>query len=159
MSGTPAAPPTGSADPARADGIGLLARPPRARAGRLLLPARVAALCAVELQKLRHDRTRLQAVSKANPLSYQVDALRGLLLGTSAHLAPDFVVRRGRRRRGLRAPRPAGPVTPAGPTAAEVICGTLAPPAPAAPAAISPAHGLITDQCGGIPWPRRIPRI
>ncbi|MEW2297439.1 ABC transporter permease [Streptomyces sp. NPDC006743] len=59
MSGTPAAPPTGSADPAREDGIGLLLRPPRARAGRLLLPARVAALCAVELQKLRHDRTEL----------------------------------------------------------------------------------------------------
>jgi ABC-2 type transport system permease protein len=34
----------------------------------------------------------LQAVSKANPLSYQVDALRGLLLGTSAHLALDFAV-------------------------------------------------------------------
>jgi ABC-2 type transport system permease protein len=34
----------------------------------------------------------LQAVSKANPLSYQVDALRGLLLGTSAHLALDFGV-------------------------------------------------------------------
>ncbi|WP_037852297.1 ABC transporter permease [Streptomyces sp. NRRL S-340] len=59
MSEAPAAPPTGSADPARADGIGLLVRPPRARAGRLLLPARVAAMCAVELQKLRHDRTEL----------------------------------------------------------------------------------------------------
>ncbi|QHA02827.1 ABC transporter permease [Streptomyces broussonetiae] len=34
----------------------------------------------------------LQAVSKVNPLSYQVDALRGLLLGTPSHLAPDFVV-------------------------------------------------------------------
>ncbi|GHF54732.1 transport permease protein [Streptomyces mashuensis] len=31
----------------------------------------------------------LQAVSKANPLSYQVDALRGLLIGTPAHLAAD----------------------------------------------------------------------
>ncbi len=29
----------------------------------------------------------LQAVSKANPISYQVDSLRGLLLGTPAHLA------------------------------------------------------------------------
>jgi ABC-2 type transport system permease protein len=34
----------------------------------------------------------LQAVSKVNPLSYQVDALRGLLLGTPAHLALDFAV-------------------------------------------------------------------
>jgi len=34
----------------------------------------------------------LQAVSKVNPLSYQVDALRGLLLGTHAHVALDFAV-------------------------------------------------------------------
>ncbi|MEV7775646.1 ABC transporter permease [Kitasatospora sp. NPDC086791] len=34
----------------------------------------------------------LQAVSKANPLSYQVDALRGLLIGTPAHLPLDFAV-------------------------------------------------------------------
>ncbi|WP_042415563.1 ABC transporter permease [Streptacidiphilus anmyonensis] len=34
----------------------------------------------------------LQAVSKANPLSYEVDALRGLLLGIHAHLALDFGV-------------------------------------------------------------------
>jgi ABC-2 type transport system permease protein len=34
----------------------------------------------------------LQAVSHVNPLSYEVDALRGLLLGTSAHLAADFAV-------------------------------------------------------------------
>ncbi|MCQ8187539.1 ABC transporter permease [Streptomyces rugosispiralis] len=34
----------------------------------------------------------LQAVSKANPLSYQVDALRGLLLGTPHHLALDYGV-------------------------------------------------------------------
>ncbi|MFJ1560856.1 ABC transporter permease [Streptomyces mirabilis] len=34
----------------------------------------------------------LQAISKVNPLSYQVDALRGLLLGTHAHLALDYVV-------------------------------------------------------------------
>lgn len=33
---------------------------------------------------------RLQAISKVNPLSYQVDALRGLLLGTHAHLALDY---------------------------------------------------------------------
>ncbi|MFI1203068.1 ABC transporter permease [Streptomyces sp. NPDC020883] len=34
----------------------------------------------------------LQAISKINPLSYQVDALRGLLLGTASHLALDFLV-------------------------------------------------------------------
>ncbi|MGP8298501.1 ABC transporter permease [Streptomyces inhibens] len=34
----------------------------------------------------------LQTVSKLNPLSYQVDALRGLLLGTQAHLALDYAV-------------------------------------------------------------------
>ena len=34
----------------------------------------------------------LQAVSHANPLSYQVDALRGLLIGTPAHLPLDFAV-------------------------------------------------------------------
>ncbi|MYR62923.1 ABC transporter permease, partial [Streptomyces sp. SID625] len=34
----------------------------------------------------------LQAVSRVNPLSYQVDALRGLLLGTPAHLGLDFAV-------------------------------------------------------------------
>lgn len=30
---------------------------------------------------------RFQAVSRANPHSYEVDALRGLLLGTHHHLA------------------------------------------------------------------------
>ncbi|MYR59062.1 ABC transporter permease, partial [Streptomyces sp. SID625] len=39
--------------------MGLLVRPPEPRAGWRLLPARVAAMCAVELQKLRHDRTEL----------------------------------------------------------------------------------------------------
>jgi ABC-2 type transport system permease protein len=34
----------------------------------------------------------LQAVSKVNPLSYEVDALRGLLIGTPAHLGPDAIV-------------------------------------------------------------------
>ena len=34
----------------------------------------------------------LQAVSKVNPLSYEVDALRGLLVGTHAHLLADFAV-------------------------------------------------------------------
>jgi ABC-2 type transport system permease protein len=34
----------------------------------------------------------LQVISKCNPLSYQVDALRGLLIGTPAHLGLDVVV-------------------------------------------------------------------
>ncbi|MBF9068965.1 ABC transporter permease [Streptacidiphilus fuscans] len=34
----------------------------------------------------------LQPISRANPLSYEVDALRGLLLGTPAHLLTDFGV-------------------------------------------------------------------
>jgi ABC-2 type transport system permease protein len=36
--------------------------------------------------------TWLQVISHANPLSYEVDALRGLLIGTPAHLALDFAV-------------------------------------------------------------------
>ncbi|MEV5106962.1 ABC transporter permease [Streptomyces massasporeus] len=59
MSEAPAAPPAASADPARAHGIDLLLKPPAPRAGWRLLPARVGAMCAVELQKLRHDRTEL----------------------------------------------------------------------------------------------------
>ncbi|MFF3941581.1 ABC transporter permease [Streptomyces phaeofaciens] len=59
MSEAPAAPPSASADRAHAQGIDLLLRPPQPRAGWRLLPARVGALCAVELQKLRHDRTEL----------------------------------------------------------------------------------------------------
>jgi ABC-2 type transport system permease protein len=34
----------------------------------------------------------LQAISKCNPLSYEVDALRGLLIGTPAHLGLDVLV-------------------------------------------------------------------
>ncbi|AXE79365.1 MULTISPECIES: ABC transporter permease [Streptomyces] len=34
----------------------------------------------------------LQAISKVNPLSYEVDALRGLLIGTQAHLGLDLAV-------------------------------------------------------------------
>jgi ABC-2 type transport system permease protein len=45
----------------------------------------------------------LQAVSRANPLSYQVDALRGLLLGTPAHLAADFAVLVGAAALGITA--------------------------------------------------------
>jgi ABC-2 type transport system permease protein len=59
MSEAPAAPRTASADLARENGIGLLLRPPTPRAGWQLVPARVVAMCAVELQKLRHDRTEL----------------------------------------------------------------------------------------------------
>ncbi|MEW1642904.1 MULTISPECIES: ABC transporter permease [unclassified Streptomyces] len=59
MSEAPAAPRTVSADPATENGLNLLLTPPRPRAGWRLLPARVIAMCAVELQKLRHDRTEL----------------------------------------------------------------------------------------------------
>ncbi|MEU3842539.1 ABC transporter permease [Streptomyces sp. NPDC028635] len=55
MSDRPAAPHAASADPA----LGLLLRPPAPRAPWRLVPARVFAMCAVELQKLRHDRTEL----------------------------------------------------------------------------------------------------
>jgi ABC-2 type transport system permease protein len=34
----------------------------------------------------------LQALTKVNPLSYEVDALRGMLIGVHAHLISDFVV-------------------------------------------------------------------
>lgn len=34
----------------------------------------------------------LQVLSKVNPLSYEVDALRGLLIGSPAHLGLDFAV-------------------------------------------------------------------
>jgi ABC-2 type transport system permease protein len=56
MSAAPAAPRQGSADPAEFD---LLLTPPTARTGWRVAPARVIALCAVELQKLRHDRSEL----------------------------------------------------------------------------------------------------
>lgn len=55
MSAAPAAPPPVSADA----GQGLLFVPPRARPAWRLIPARVVAMCVVELQKLRHDRTEL----------------------------------------------------------------------------------------------------
>ncbi|EPD64062.1 MULTISPECIES: ABC transporter permease [Streptomyces] len=57
MSEAPAVLPTVSAE--RVEGIDLLLRPPRPRAGWRLLPARVGAMCTVELQKLRHDRTEV----------------------------------------------------------------------------------------------------
>ncbi|MFD4511577.1 ABC transporter permease [Streptomyces sp. NPDC058457] len=55
MSEAPAAPRTVSAE---RTGTSLLLTPPQPRSG-WLLPARVVAMCAVELQKLRHDRTEL----------------------------------------------------------------------------------------------------
>ncbi|WP_327406464.1 ABC transporter permease [Streptomyces sp. NBC_01288] len=59
MSEAPAAPRTASADPALENDLNLLLTPPRPRSGWRLIPARVIAMCAVELQKLRHDRTEL----------------------------------------------------------------------------------------------------
>ncbi|MGW3954743.1 ABC transporter permease [Streptomyces sp. NPDC004752] len=59
MSEAPAAPHTASADRAPDTGTALLLRPPEPRAGWRVLPTRVVAMCAVELQKLRHDRTEL----------------------------------------------------------------------------------------------------
>ena len=45
----------------------------------------------------------LQAVSTVNPLSYEVDALRGLLLGLPGHLALDFAVLLGAAVAGITA--------------------------------------------------------
>ncbi|MFJ5306386.1 ABC transporter permease [Streptomyces sp. NPDC088350] len=59
MSEAPAAPRTASADQTPEYDLNLLLTPPRPRSGWRLLPARVLAMCAVELQKLRHDRTEL----------------------------------------------------------------------------------------------------
>jgi ABC-2 type transport system permease protein len=61
MSAAPAAPRPASADhTAEPEGsIDLLVVPPPARTGWRVFPARIAAMCAVELQKLRHDRTEL----------------------------------------------------------------------------------------------------
>ncbi|MCU4745114.1 MULTISPECIES: ABC transporter permease [Streptomyces] len=53
MSEAPGAPPPGEAD------LGPLLTPPRARPGWRTVPARITALCVVEVQKLRHDRTEL----------------------------------------------------------------------------------------------------
>ncbi|MFJ8441018.1 ABC transporter permease [Kitasatospora griseola] len=55
MSAVPAEPQVASAEP----DFGLLLVPPKARTGWRVVPARVVAMCAVELQKLRHDRTEL----------------------------------------------------------------------------------------------------
>jgi ABC-2 type transport system permease protein len=54
MSVVPAAPP-----PASAEATDLLLTPPRARAWWRVVATRVGAMCVVELQKLRHDRTEV----------------------------------------------------------------------------------------------------
>ncbi|MGW0971170.1 ABC transporter permease [Streptomyces sp. NPDC002516] len=59
MSEAPAVPLPASAEHVRPGSLDLLVIPPKARTGWRVLPARVAAMCAVELQKLRHDRTEL----------------------------------------------------------------------------------------------------
>lgn len=60
MSAVPAAPPPASADAVPPEApFALLLSPPRARGGWRVIPARTWAMCAVELQKLRHDRTEL----------------------------------------------------------------------------------------------------
>ncbi|MCQ4042410.1 ABC transporter permease [Streptantibioticus rubrisoli] len=58
MSAAPAAPRPASADPADRN-LDLLLVAPRARTGWRVVPARILAMCVVELQKLRHDRTEL----------------------------------------------------------------------------------------------------
>ncbi|MFF7602388.1 ABC transporter permease [Streptomyces mirabilis] len=59
MSEAPVVQRPGSAERIHPGGLDLLVVPPRARTGWRVLPARVGAMCAVELQKLRHDRTEL----------------------------------------------------------------------------------------------------
>ncbi|MET9614659.1 ABC transporter permease [Kitasatospora indigofera] len=59
MSATPVVPRPGSAESPATPSTGLLGVPPRARPGWRVFPARVGAMCVVELQKLRHDRTEL----------------------------------------------------------------------------------------------------
>ncbi|GAA4972069.1 ABC-2 type transport system permease protein [Nonomuraea thailandensis] len=59
MSAAPATPQPASASGPAPGGLGLLLVPPRSRPAWRVIPARVAAMCVVELQKLRHDRTEL----------------------------------------------------------------------------------------------------
>jgi ABC-2 type transport system permease protein len=59
MSEAPAAPRPASADLTHPADLDLLVVPPQPRTGWKVLPARVGAMCAVELQKLRHDRSEL----------------------------------------------------------------------------------------------------
>ncbi len=59
MSEAPAAPRHASAEPGTPGRLDLLLVPPAPRAGWRVPAARAAAMCRVELQKLRHDRTEL----------------------------------------------------------------------------------------------------
>ncbi|WP_405619644.1 ABC transporter permease [Streptomyces sp. NBC_01511] len=59
MSGAHAARRPASAEATDPDRFDLLLKPPQPRTGWRVLPARVLAMCVVELQKLRHDRTEL----------------------------------------------------------------------------------------------------
>ena len=59
MSAAPAAPRPGSAETRPLDQLDLLLVPPVPRTGWRVLAARAGAMCMVELQKLRHDRTEL----------------------------------------------------------------------------------------------------
>ncbi|MET4923637.1 ABC transporter permease [Streptomyces sp. PSRA5] len=59
MSGAPAGRRPDSVEAVVPDRFDLLLVPPAPRTGRRVLPARVLAMCVVELQKLRHDRTEL----------------------------------------------------------------------------------------------------
>ncbi|MFE3249656.1 ABC transporter permease [Streptomyces sp. NPDC059209] len=59
MSGAPGGQRPASAEAAEPGRFDLLLVPPRPRTGWRVLPARVMAMCVVELQKLRHDRTEL----------------------------------------------------------------------------------------------------
>jgi ABC-2 type transport system permease protein len=59
VSEAPAAPRPGSAEPRPLDQLNLLLVPPTPRTGLRVLAARAGAMCMVELQKLRHDRTEL----------------------------------------------------------------------------------------------------
>ena len=55
----------------------------------------------------------VRAISHVNPLSYEVDALRGLLLGTPAHIVARLrACWRSRRWSGSASPRPARPARP-----------------------------------------------
>lgn len=51
----------------------------------------------------------LQAVSKGNPLSYEVSALRGLLIGLPANLTLDFGVLAGATTAAITVASPAPP--------------------------------------------------
>ncbi|WP_330176555.1 ABC transporter permease [Streptomyces sp. NBC_01498] len=59
MSEAPGGRPPGSVETVDPERFPLLLVPPRPRKGWRVLPARVMAMCVVELQKLRHDRTEL----------------------------------------------------------------------------------------------------